>query len=222
MTAVSDLLHWQRKAQALGAARLRDECGDAYVLLYAPPLETLRQPSSTIMMEDIVTQVTNLVANIRASSARTDGLERTDVAAELSDPGAPSDGEEGAPPAEREAAEAKNAALPSDNHDVALVPQVFAVRRRLGSKVSFVSLGRMPNLDIQVNEPSVSRFHAHFREEPEGVRLRDAVSNNGTFVNGKPATAAGILVSSGDALRFGRVEGFFYNAEALCAALKTL
>lgn len=100
--------------------------------------------------------------------------------------------------------------------------QVFIIRRRLGSTVSFVSLGRAAELDLQVRDPSVSRFHAHFREEPGGVRVRDASSSNGTFVGEAHVADVGTLLKPGDKLTFGGIKAAFHDAASFCGAIKAL
>lgn len=46
-------------------------------------------------------------------------------------------------------------------------------------------LGRGPEADVQVGDTGVSRRHAEIRLEPEGTRLIDLQSTNGTRVNGR-------------------------------------
>ncbi len=46
-----------------------------------------------------------------------------------------------------------------------------------------VSAGRHPDSDIFLDDVTVSRRHAEFRRGPEGYRVRDVGSLNGTYVN---------------------------------------
>ena len=54
-----------------------------------------------------------------------------------------------------------------------------------------ITLGRTSNNDIEIDSPSVSRFHAWFqRDEPsDGWAIVDAGSKNGTHVSGKKLVA---------------------------------
>ena len=47
-----------------------------------------------------------------------------------------------------------------------------------------LSIGRADDCDFVVDEPTVSRHHATLRRTPEGWRLRDVSSTNGTRLNG--------------------------------------
>jgi Inner membrane component of T3SS, cytoplasmic domain len=64
-------------------------------------------------------------------------------------------------------------------------------------------VGRGLSADVRVEDSHVSRRHAILARRPEGVRLLDDRSCNGTFVNGRPVTVA--QLSDGDVLRVGRV-----------------
>lgn len=46
-------------------------------------------------------------------------------------------------------------------------------------------IGRSPDCDLQIADPSISRHHAEIRQEPQGVRIGDLGSTNGTSVNGQ-------------------------------------
>ncbi len=68
-------------------------------------------------------------------------------------------------------------------------PLVFTVLKRLKKMEAFplgVTLGRMPSNDILVDEPSVSRFHCFFQQDPHTGfwHVSDAESFNGTFCDG--------------------------------------
>ncbi len=47
-------------------------------------------------------------------------------------------------------------------------------------------LGRLPECDVVLNDPNVSRRHAEFRRTADGVVVTDLGSTNGTRVNGVP------------------------------------
>ncbi len=95
-------------------------------------------------------------------------------------------------------------------------PLVIELRKRTPGG-SDISLGRAPDTDIVIEDPTVSRTHALFRQEPHtGTwHVVDAESHNGTFL-------AGVLIVPGRpmplferaALRFGGVEVAFLQAAA--------
>src|SRR5262249_33027005 len=54
---------------------------------------------------------------------------------------------------------------------------------------SRVVIGRAPDCDVCLVHPSVSRYHALLERLPDGVRLSDLRSVNGTFVDGRRLTS---------------------------------
>ena len=83
------------------------------------------------------------------------------------------------------------------------------VRKRPGNPFpDRVSIGRATNCDIVLRVSYVSKVHAHLLIDPSmPLRLADARSANGTWVNGRELTPGEIVgVSSGDALCFGAAE----------------
>ena len=62
-------------------------------------------------------------------------------------------------------------------------------------------IGREPDNDIVLSDPSVSSHHAELRNVAGGYRIVDLGSTNGTFVNEQRVTAA--LLSEGDIVGFG-------------------
>lgn len=95
-------------------------------------------------------------------------------------------------------------------------PLVLELRNRTPENME-LTLGRAPDCDIVIEDPTVSRLHAVFRKEPHtGMwQVVDAESHNGTFL-------AGVLIVPGRptplferaALRFGAVEMSFLRASA--------
>lgn len=69
-------------------------------------------------------------------------------------------------------------------------------------------VGRVADVDIQVDDDSVSRRHAELVVEGRQVTVRDLGSANGTTVNGAPI-GEDTLLSPGDILQFGVVEVMF-------------
>jgi DNA-binding NtrC family response regulator len=66
--------------------------------------------------------------------------------------------------------------------------------------------------DLVISDPTVSRFHCEVRIEPEGARVIDLKSKNGTFVDGVQVRDA--LLTAGSVLRLGRAALRFEWAEA--------
>jgi len=66
-----------------------------------------------------------------------------------------------------------------------------------------IHVGRGLSADVRVDDNSVSRRHAILVPSPEGVRILDDRSSNGTFVNDSLITQADLR--DGDVIRIGRV-----------------
>jgi ABC-type multidrug transport system ATPase subunit len=60
-----------------------------------------------------------------------------------------------------------------------------AVSRPAEPRPAVLSVGRMPDSDIRIDSPIVSRRHARLVREAGGAVLEDLRSTNGTFVNGE-------------------------------------
>jgi pSer/pThr/pTyr-binding forkhead associated (FHA) protein len=65
-------------------------------------------------------------------------------------------------------------------------------------------VGRRTGLHLTLQDTSVSREHAEFYLDGDGLRLRDIGSRNGTFVNRKRIQDQ--VVGDGDIIHFGEVE----------------
>jgi serine/threonine protein kinase len=68
-----------------------------------------------------------------------------------------------------------------------------------------VTIGRGSDVDISVNDASVSRRHCTIQLEASGLTVRDLASANGTSINGTRISATAPL-RAGDALRAGKVD----------------
>ncbi|MBT6431794.1 MAG: FHA domain-containing protein [Deltaproteobacteria bacterium] len=73
------------------------------------------------------------------------------------------------------------------------------------------SVGRSSECDFTLDEPSVSRLHATIVAEVDRVRVLDAGSNNGTFVNGRRVDE--VVLKSRDEISFGTVNTRFLAGE---------
>ncbi|MFO0958713.1 MAG: FHA domain-containing protein [Isosphaeraceae bacterium] len=70
-----------------------------------------------------------------------------------------------------------------------------------------VSLGREACNTVRLHDNEVSRRHAEIRRSPQGFRLVDLGSANGTFVNGDPVDQA--LIHPGDQVQIGQTVMLF-------------
>jgi len=70
------------------------------------------------------------------------------------------------------------------------------------------SIGRDPDCDVHLTDPSVSKVHARITIDDRGVQITDLQSKNGTTVQGKPVTGPTPL-SDGDEIGVGVLKLFF-------------
>ncbi len=75
-----------------------------------------------------------------------------------------------------------------------------------------VTIGRVEDNTIQIEDASVSSHHAELTPEMDGYHLRDLGSTNGTRVNGKNVSEA--VIKNGDHVRFGQIEAVFHATVA--------
>lgn len=72
-----------------------------------------------------------------------------------------------------------------------------------------IHVGRDPDCEIVVPDRQVSRFHARFSLNKNGVLLEDLSSKNGTFLNGKLLESPTIL-EEGDIVQIALIQSFFF------------
>jgi cytochrome P450/NADPH-cytochrome P450 reductase len=90
---------------------------------------------------------------------------------------------------------------PADGEGTAVPPgqpEPIAARPR---SATTVRIGRAPENDIVVSDPTASRQHAELRTTAGGYRIVDLDSSHGTFVNGQRVTDAAL--SEGDTVQVG-------------------
>lgn len=66
-----------------------------------------------------------------------------------------------------------------------------------------VVVGRGVDSDLTIYDPTISRRHAELTAGPDGVRVKDLGSSNGTHVNGRRLAEA--QLAPGDSISFGKV-----------------
>ena len=73
------------------------------------------------------------------------------------------------------------------------------------------SAGRHPRSDIFLDDVTVSRHHAEFRVQRDGVVIIDVGSLNGTYVNRQPVDSA--VLANGDEIQIGKFRlNFWWGA----------
>ena len=75
-----------------------------------------------------------------------------------------------------------------------------------------VSAGRHPSSDIFLHDVTVSRRHAIFRRTPDGYRVRDVGSLNGTYVNRDRIDE--VLLAGGDEVQIGKFRLVYFAGAA--------
>jgi hypothetical protein len=81
-------------------------------------------------------------------------------------------------------------------------PAIHELALPRGPRTVF-TIGRSPDCDLPLGDPTVSRLHAELRRTGDDWVLVDLGSLNGTRVNGWRADS-GFTVRAGDCVRFGR------------------
>src|SRR4051812_23822808 len=74
-----------------------------------------------------------------------------------------------------------------------------------------VTAGRHPDSEIFLDDVTVSRRHAEFRCGPEGYRVSDVGSLNGTYVNRDRIDD--VLLQGGDEVQIGKFRLVFFTSE---------
>ncbi len=101
---------------------------------------------------------------------------------------------------------------------------VFELRKLEGTKNPFamgVTVGRVDQNDIGIEDGSVSRFHAYFQQTPKGWVICDAESKNGTFLEGKLLVAnVKTPIPDGATVKFGEVAMRFMLAKTFTEWLR--
>ena len=85
------------------------------------------------------------------------------------------------------------------------------------SGVDEMSVGRQPDCELIVDDPSVSKRHAvlHWDEQAKRCTVKDLDSTNGTFLNASIMVKRETPLRDGDILSFGDVQFWFMLTQTL-------
>lgn len=85
-----------------------------------------------------------------------------------------------------------------------------------------LTVGRLPDCDVVLDDPSVSKRHAVLLwSEPEHrCSLKDLGSTNGTFLNSQTIALREVVLRDGDILSFGNVQFWYLLTETLHQRLR--
>lgn len=89
--------------------------------------------------------------------------------------------------------------------------------------VDQLTVGRQPDNDLVLDDPSVSKKHALLRWDAEHQRctVQDLESTNGTFLNASVRLRRETTLKNGDILSFGEVQYWFLLTATMHEKLKT-
>ncbi len=95
--------------------------------------------------------------------------------------------------------------------------QIFPLAKKRGAPFAdMITVGRTPNNDVVVDDVTVSRFHAFFREKGGRWIVCDSGSKNGTRLDAeKLEPRKEMSLTSGSRVRIGDVNLVFYTARDL-------
>lgn len=86
-----------------------------------------------------------------------------------------------------------------------------------------LTIGRLPDCDVVVDDPSVSKRHAVLRWDAEKKvsSLKDLDSTNGTFLNASVRLSSELELRDGDIVSFGDVQFWYLLTRTLHSKLST-
>jgi pSer/pThr/pTyr-binding forkhead associated (FHA) protein len=100
---------------------------------------------------------------------------------------------------------------------------VFPVAKAPHTPRGPVRLGRSGENDVAIPEYSISKSQCYFDFEPEGIKITDCGSTNGTIVDDKPIPPSEpVLIKDGARISLGRFAFEFRTAVGFHAAVKSM
>lgn len=106
---------------------------------------------------------------------------------------------------------------------MALVDRVFTVNKSPHAQRGPILLGRSGDNDIAIPEYSISKRQCHFEFEPDGIKITDCGSTNGTIVEDQRIPPREpVLIKDGSRISLGRFEFVFHTAAGFHAYVKSL
>ena len=94
-------------------------------------------------------------------------------------------------------------------HPILVVRQGSQAGERFVLSANVTQLGRHPDSDISLDDITVSRRHAEIVGTPDGYRVRDVGSLNGTYVNNERVDSAPL--AHGDEIQIGKFRLIFFD-----------
>lgn len=101
--------------------------------------------------------------------------------------------------------------------------EVYPLAKKPGAPFAdMITVGRTANNDVVLNDVTISRFHAYFKNIGGQWKVCDAGSKNGSALLGNTLEARKEMdIRSGQRVAFGDVETTFYTADELFRLLQT-
>jgi predicted component of type VI protein secretion system len=85
----------------------------------------------------------------------------------------------------------------------------------------WLTLGRDPSNDVEINDPQISRQHARITRQGKMMVIEDLGSTNGTFANGVRLTGPHVM-ANGDVIGLGDAVTLTYYEEGLTDSTETV
>jgi len=105
----------------------------------------------------------------------------------------------------------------------ALVDRVFTVNKAPHGQRGPIVLGRSSDNDIAIPEYSISKRQCQFEFEPDGIKITDCGSTNGTIVEKERIPPREpVIIKDGTKISLGRFEFVFHTAAGFHAYVKSL
>jgi hypothetical protein len=107
--------------------------------------------------------------------------------------------------------------------ELSLLNRVYAIAKGAFAVPGPITLGRSDGSDVSVPEESVSKRHCEFEVLPEGVRITECGSTNGTSVDGTSlAPHAAVMLRGGETLAIGNFSFLFHTPASFLAYVRKL